>query len=399
MNFIYQAKNSPSQIIEGAIEADSILHAQAVLARKGLFPIFIKEEIKNKINFHFLNRISQRDINIFTQQLSNLINAGMPLLKALEIIYNQTSNRRFKAILFDIKDKVKTGFTLSSAISDHKDIFRNHYIALIRAGESSGALDKVCFSLSEFSESEEDLRSKIQVALSYPLFIFIVGAATLYILFTFIIPKMSFIFLSLTDSLPLPTRVLLALSNFLKTKGLLIVLALGLFFYLTKRYLKTVDGKFKFDKAVLRLPLLGNFIKKNQIAIFIKTLSLLTKYKIPIPDALNIASYTITNRLLFEKVNELRLDILKGMSFRDSLKENDYLEFFAVDLISTAQESGSFEFALNKISDIYNRDIERNIKIFTSVLEPMMILIMGIIVGLIVSAMLLPIFQMNLLIK
>lgn len=401
MRFIYQAKNSPDNILEGVIEADNHPAAAALLVKKGFFPLLIEEESISRRFFldGFLNRIRHRDVNIFTQQLSNLISAGLPLLKTLSVAYEQTGNQKLKSILSDVKERVEKGSSLSEALKEHKQVFKNIYTALIRAGELSGSLDKTCLSLSGLMENEEDLRLKIQAALSYPILISIVGVISLYILFTFVIPKLGFLFLSFGDVLPLPTKILFSFSNFLRSKSLLLIGIFIIAFFVLKEYLKTDKGRFKLDGLILRIPLFGNFIKKGQMAGFTKTLGLLLRHGLGIVDSLEIASHTIKNKVLYEKINRLRLDVVGGLSLRESLRSKDYLDSSAVSLIAIAEESATLDSIFDKISDIYNREIERNVKIFTSLLEPIIILIFGIIVGLVVLAMLLPIFQMNLILR
>lgn len=401
MRFIYQAKNSPDKLVSGVIEADSRVLAETLLLNKGLFLVSVDEEPQTSSRrFVILERIRRQDVNIFTQQLSSLINAGIPLLKALEIIIEQVQNSKFRTLLVNVREKVKQGTSLSEALSDYAHTFGNLYVALVHAGESSGSLDKVLVSLSEFAEEEDDLRSKIQVALSYPALILAVGIITLYILFSFVIPKLSFLFYGISDTLPLATKLLLGASDFFRIKGILVLVVLSAsIFIFIKRQSKTEQGQLKLSKFILGLPIIGSFIKKVQMLVFIKTSSLLLSHGISISRTLEVASKTVTNKFLFEKLNEARLDVINGASLKEALRQRQCLEPFAINLITSAEQSGSFDFAFTKIYDIYRRDIERVVKTFTSLLEPAMILIMGIIVGFVVMAILLPIFQANLILK
>lgn len=396
--FIYTAKSKPGEFIQSGLEAESEQMAVSKLLEMGYFPVSVQAENeyldKQK---NYLRRVQRKDLVIFTRQLSSLIESGVNILDSLHIVTNQTSNKYFKAVLGDVSAKIKDGKSLSESLAVYDNIFSGLYTSIIHSGEASGNLEKVIKSLAEFYEKDEEFRAALRASLTYPLFIAGVGVLTVSILMGFVIPKLVTMFEDLGQSLPLPTKILINVSGFFTHYWWVVFAVIFLFVFSLRRMIKTSHGKFFFDNFKLKIPLIGDISLKSEIARLSRTLSLLISSGIAVVSAINVTSAVIGNELLKNELKTFKEQITGGLSFSKCLNGSKIFPSFVTNIVAVGEEGGSLDKSLMRIADEYEKDVDRSLKSISRLIEPVIILIMGIVVGFIVLSMLLPIFQINLI--
>ncbi|OGX15502.1 MAG: hypothetical protein A2166_05075 [Omnitrophica WOR_2 bacterium RBG_13_41_10] len=402
--FYYKAKKGLDRTEAGTIEAYDREQAIAQLIQNGLAPVEVSAQ-KQKINktdshksaFKLNRRLGLRELNIFTQQLRTLIKSKVELLSSLRILYEQCDNLPLKEIIQDLYNTIKDGKTFSAALNKHPAFFPLLYVNIIRSAEASGRLDEALNEISNFLEKEQDLRIKISSALAYPALMLIVGAVTVFVLFSFVIPRLVGIFEDFQATLPLPTRILLGISSFFQRAWFMIIgFIVAAIFILRKQYLKEHSS---IDWLKLHLPVLGNLNRKQSIARFSRTLGLLLHSGTPIFQSLQVAIPTLENNILIRQMESVPKDVMAGATLSESMKKVAYFEPFIIQMVKVGEEGGRLEEVLNEVADAFTRDSEAIIKIITSLIEPLVILCLGLVLGGIVMAMLLPIFQINMLIR
>ncbi len=402
--FIYEAKKSPADIIKGSLMADNRMSAIHKIDKLGYCLIDIHEEQQDSgtllpINISFFNSISLKDVTDFSRQLSDLLESGLIIIKALEVLASQTENKRLKIVIIDIQDFCVAGNPFSSALARHPKVFSDLFVNMVRSGETGGALESVLRRLSDFSEKQLDIQTKVRTALAYPILMSVIGTASIIILLTFVMPKMMVMFDDLGQALPWPTQIILGLSYVLAHYGLVVVLAvIALGVSLMKIY-ATPQGQWTIDGLKLRLPLAGKLIKKVEIARFLRTLATLLNNGLPMLEALKVVSATIKNVVIRQDVSKAFTAVREGASLAKGFDGSRIFPLSVINMIRIGEESGHLERSLLKIAEASERESDEMIKIVMSLLEPVLILVLGVIVGFIVIAMLLPIFEINFLMK
>jgi len=396
--FIYTAKSQPGELLQSAIEAESEQVVINKLLEMGYFPVLVKPENNylDKQNNYF-KKVSRKDLVIFTRQFSSLIESGVNILDSLYIVTNQTSNKYFKAVLFDVSSKIKDGKSLSESLASYENIFPGLYTPIIHSGEASGNLEKVIKSLAEFYEKDEELRASLRASLTYPLFIAVVGVLTVVVLMMFVIPKLVAMFEDLGQNLPIPTKILINVSGFFTHYWWVMFALIFLFFFIIKRTIKTSQGKFFIDDFKLKIPLIGEIVLKEEIARLTRTLSILIASGLPVVSGLNVTIATIGNQILKDELGKFKEQISEGLSFSKCLNGSKLFPSFVTNIVAVGEEGGSLDKALMRVGDEYEKDVDRSLKAISRLIEPVIILIMGVVVGFIVLSMLLPIFQINLI--
>lgn len=399
--FVYKAKEGPDRIIEGAMEAENREQVIDRLQAMGYFPINISDKADSQAKekpFSLLggDRIRTRELGIFTRQLSDLLDSGLTLFKALNIIEEQTENVLMRRLISSLACEIKEGRRFSDTLAKFPRVFSNLYVALIRAGEVGGVLERVLLGLADYLEREEELRARVRAALAYPVLMASVGAATIFILMSFVIPRLVTMFRGIGQSLPLPTLILINLSGFLSNFWWLILAVFMIIFFGIQRRMRTKEGRFFFDQLKLKLPFFGELIKKAEIARFGRTLSTLLGNGVPMLVSLDTVIPVVNNALIQSDVERMLREVRDGSSLSKSLAKSPHFPPLVANMIAVGEEGGLLERSLLKVSESYEREVERIIKVITSLIEPVMILVMGSIVGFIVISMLLPIFQINL---
>ena len=402
--FIYKAKTSPKDIIEGSIEAANRDDAIRKISQLGYFPLDVIEEKstprkKRDFSFSFKGKIGSHYLVLFTRQLSDLLDSGLTVMQSMELIDKQTHHPRLKTIVREAKDFIRDGNSLSGAISRYPEVFDNFYISIVRSGEIGGNLSKALKRLADFTEREEDIKSKIRASLAYPVLISVIGALTIFILLTFVVPRLVLMFTELSQRLPLPTLILINISNFLSSYWWIIIIIFGLVVLYFKRLLRTKEGRSSIDRLKISLPLFGDFIKKSQIAHFTRTLATLLANGVTVIQAIEAVIDVLDNEVLRQDTSRMLQEITDGSSLTNAMSKSKYFTEDVVNLVAVGEQSGSPEKSLLKVAESFERQTDRTIKVITSLIEPVLILFVGLIVGFIVISMLLPIFQMNLIIR
>ncbi len=402
----YRAKKGTEGLVEGVIEADSEKEAIEKLSGIGHIPVFIEEKRPSEghapsgkhipvFTAKPLGRVKFREITLFGRGLASLLKSGVHILEALNIISEQSENPHLKSILLDIHGAVKDGATLSSTLANFPRLFSPLYIAMIRTGENSGELPGALQRIADHRAKQEEILSRFRMAMAYPILMAIVGLATVIFMFTFVIPRLMGIYISMGQNLPLPTRILISMSEGIRHGWFWIILVLVAISLAAIGRTKTKAGRLSLSIFNLHLPILGNFILKTELSRFCRTLGLLIKSGLPILNAIDISIPVLRNEIIKNKLKQSYKDLEQGGSFGKSLKKSKLVPLFMSNLIIVGEESGRLDDALEEVASAYERDTDEAIKTFTSLLEPLMILGMGLIVGFIVVAMLLPIFEIN----
>jgi len=400
--FSYRAKKGPKEEANGHIEAENKNAALRRLTTMGLFPISIEEEKaehaaiqKNPLARFSVRKVAIRDLSIFTRQLSDLLEAGLPLLRALNVLNKQTEDRYLRSVIGDLRDTVQDGNPLSEALERHPKIFSSLYTSMVRSGETGGSLENVLLRLSEFQETQDELNNTVRRAMAYPALMAIVGAGTIFVLITFVIPKIVSMFQDLNQTLPLPTVILLNISHFSRDFWWIIAGGCFLIYFTFARISKTHEGRLLIDRTKLSIPIMGQLILKAEIARFTRTLSTLLNNGVPILQALSVVINIMENEILKEDTRVAHKEVMGGLSLASGLGKGAHFPVFVNNMIAIGEETGALEKALVKVAISYEREVNKTVALLTSLLEPLMILTMGLIIGFIVIAMLLPIFELS----
>lgn len=390
--------------MEGTIEAHSQKEAVEKLSQTGYLPIRVELEnqfarAKKQTIGVLQGRIKSREITLFSRELASLLKAGVPILKALDIISEQSENPRLKSVLSALRNAVKDGAAFSSALAQYPRVFSGLYIAMVRAGENSGALPSALLRIAEYRAKQEEMFSRIRMSMAYPALMAIVGVATIIFMFVFVMPRLMGIYGTMGQSLPLPTRILISISNALRHNMFWIVIGAALAALVVRRNLKTQSGKVFFNQLQLHLPVIGNFVVKAELSRFCSTLELLIKSAVPILKAIEVSIPILENEIIKNRLKKSGEDLEQGGSFGKSLKSFSIFPPFMSNLISVGEESGKLDEALAEVAFSYQRDTDEALSVISNLLEPLMILAMGLIVGFIVVAMMLPIFEINVMVQ
>jgi general secretion pathway protein F len=403
----YKALNEKGKELSGIVEAESRISAAQVLKKMALYPLTIDEATettverkKQPLSFStIIGRIKRRDISVFTSQFAALVQAGMPVVDAFEIVIQQTEKSSVRRVLSMIKEEVNKGVNLADAFRLFPKYFPSLYVNMIRAGEESGSLEIVLARLADFLEKQLEMRSRIMATMAYPILMLIVGSTVVFFLVTFVIPTVSGIFKEMNQALPLPTVILLSVSGFLKVGWPYLLVALIGLFLAGKSYTRTAKGKAAMDRLKLKIPIFGTQYKKTIMTRFTRTLATLLGNGVPVVTSFDILKSLIDNTLISAEVEKARDEIKEGKEISKPLAASGIFPPVIVSMIAVGEKSGQLEEMLNRVSTIMEAELDSSLRRLMSLVEPLMILFMGCIVGFIVISILLPIFEMNQLVK
>ena len=399
----YTALDRAGKNQKGIIDADNPIAARQRLRSSDIFPIELKEtfarpkslppgHISISAIFH---RVTPGEISSMTRQLATLLSSGITLVLSLEALIDQTSNPLFKKILSEIKESVNEGNSFASSLSQHPKHFSQVYINMVRAGEASGSLDLVLERLADFSEDREALKGRFKAAMAYPIIMCIIGVIALMVLVTFVVPRFVAVFDQMEQSLPLPTLFVIGTSNFLKSFWWAVVLLIAAVIYATKQFINTPGGRYLWDKIKFGAPVFGTMNIKMAMASFARTLGSLVQNGVPLISSLQIVKNIVNNKIFTDVIDDTIEEIQAGKALAVPLSNAKWIPPVVIQMISVGEQSGGLEKMLNKIADIYEREVESQITMLTSMLEPVIILIMAIIVGFIAFSIVLPIVEMG----
>jgi type IV pilus assembly protein PilC len=380
----------------GELEAADERAVRIILRRQRIKPSKIRTKSKDLFeNINLLKpRVKVKDIVIFTRQLSTMIDAGLPLVQGIDALAEQQENKTFKSMLQQIKADVEGGSTFADALKKHPKHFDSLYTNMVAAGEVGGMLDEVMNRLAVYMEKAQRLKRKVKSALTYPIIVLGISALVLAIILIFVIPVFEKMFAESGQALPLPTQMVIALSNFVKSYFLVIIAAIVIFIFLLKKFYATSKGRYAIDKFLLKTPVFGPLIKKVAVSKLTRTLGTLINSGVPIIDALNVAAGTAGNKLVEDAIYKVRTSISEGRTIAQPLQEANIFPNMVVQMISVGETTGALDQMLNKIADFYDEEVDTAVDALTSMIEPFMIVFLGGTIGSIIIAMYLPIFKM-----
>ncbi len=418
--FQYEVKKGPGDTAKGVLEAEDQKAAVARLRAMGYFPIKVElqqggAKKKRKVPkpagggkadtaaapvsrdpiANRFTRISLKDRNVFFRQLANLVDSGMIITRALRTLVEQTENIKLKAVIDDLRDEVQKGSPLADALEKHPKLFPTMYCALVRAGETGGMLDEVIWRIVTFGEQEEELRGKAVSAMVYPIFLTIVGFSAIFILVSFVFPKFISIFEEFNAELPTPTLIVMKVCEFMGNWWWAVLLGIGAVLYFSVRYFRTEIGRRQWDGFVLKVPVVKVVIQKYEMAKFARTLGTLLDNGVPVLTALKITASTMSNVIIRDEVAKIHTGVTEGDSMSESLQQCHYFPPMVVSMFAVGEESGKIGAVAKRIADAYDVEVDRAVKALTALFEPLLVVIMGVIVGFLVIAMLLPMMTLS----
>lgn len=399
ITFEYVAKKDTAETVKGKISAQNEEEAINLINQLGFLPVsVVPEQNKSGANAKPVRtKVKSKELYMFSRQLANLLKSGVSIIKALGILEEQTENKFFRGVIKDIEWNVKNGKAFSECLAEHPKIFSPLYLTLIGAGEESGNLQQMLLNVAAYKKKQDEIMSKVRTALAYPILMALVGAATVYFVLTFVLPKMSGLFENIGDQLPLPTVLLLNLSSMLNQWWYVFVIAVAGLIFGIRQWSQSANGRASLSRIFLNLPLFGEIILKTELSRFCRTLVLLHKGGVSFLRALEISIPILSNELIKADLLVCKEDLTSGGSFGDGIQKSKKIPPIMGHLISVGEESGNMDDVLVEIADTYESETNETIKVMTTLLEPLMILSVGLVVGFIVFAMLLPIFQIDIL--
>jgi len=392
--FSYTARpTTGGDLRKGDVNLGSKDEVISYLHRQKLIPVSVREKPKD-INITIGTGVTTRDIVIFTRQFATMINAGLPLVQSLDIMAEQTENDKLKSTIRDILYDVESGNTLADALDRHPKIFTKLYVNMVAAGEAGGILDVILLRLATFLEKNDALIRKIKGAMIYPAVIFSVALAAVLVLLIFVIPTFQNMFASAGVPLPLPTQIVISMSQFLQDYWWALILGVVATVVLVRAWYKTDQGELLIDRLLLNLPILGDLQRKSAVARFTRTLGTLVSSGVSILEGLEITAKTAGNRVIHDAVMGSRASIAGGETISGPLKASGVFPPMVVQMINVGEQTGGLDEMLTKIADFYDEEVDAAVSALLSAMEPLMIVVLGVVVGGMIVAMYLPIFDM-----
>ena len=398
--FAYKAKKDDGSTVEGMLQADTERGALDALGRQGVFPLEIEESGRRPAAVAVAARRSRRrirneDVGLFTQQLGDLLKAGVPINRALTTLQAQTSNSSFADLITEISKEISSGKPLHETLARYPRHFPPLYTSMVRAGETGGFLEDVLHRLATFIDKDADLRSRLKAALAYPALLIVLGTAAIIFLMVFFIPRFSEIFVKLGSQLPWSTRVVMGVSYFMRDYWMIPVSLVVLLPVVWARITSTFAGRHTVDRIKLAMPVYGDVTRKSAIARFTRTLGTLLKSGVPILSGLQIAKEAMGNAVLMRDIEEAAAGVKQGRSLAEILRRSRGFPAMVVDMIAVGEESGNLDQVLVNLADSYDNQVDRSVKVFISLFEPALLVVMASIVGFVVISMLLPVFTLS----
>jgi general secretion pathway protein F len=403
--FEYTAIDSLGKRRKGIINAESPGTAGQKLRGQGLFPTSLEEvraaraQVRTRTRLLFAPRIREIDLVATIRQLATLLSAGLPLVQALSSVLEQMPDSALKRIMAQLRERVNEGMSLASAMEEHPQVFGQSFTAMIKAGESSGTLELVLERLADFSEQQLALKRKVQSTMAYPLLMLVVGLSVIIFLMSYVVPKVTQIFLDMNQALPLATTLLIGVSSFFHSYWWAMLFLLLALLLLLQRFKSTPRGKETIDRLVLRAPLMGEIVRKLAIARFSRALGTLLANDVPLLTALDIVRTVVGNTMLTRNIDAVRTQVSEGRSMAQPMAGSAFFPSMVVQMVAAGEQSGQLPDMLLKVADIYEGEVSTRLSTMTSLLEPIMILVLGVLVGFVVLAVLLPIFEMSHLVR
>jgi type IV pilus assembly protein PilC len=396
MKFTYTAINKDGSSVQGSAEAASKEALAASLSRQGARPLVIKQEkgVGNMVLFGG-DKVKLKDLAGFTRQLSTMVSAGVPLTRAFSTLQQQTDAPNFKRIIGEITKEVESGTALADAFEKHPKVFSDIYVNMVRAGEAGGILDDILKRLALQLESDASMRKKIKSAMTYPLVVLFITIVAFFGIMIFIIPQLGGILRDLGGELPIYTQVLLNISDFMRAYAGFILVVAAILIYLLIRYTKTPNGKYQFHALLLKIPVMKTIITKVAIARFARTFSSLMAAGVSVLDALEVTGGAMGNKVIEKDLKEAAKDVKNGKLLSEPLSESKHFPPIVSQMIAIGEETGQIDTILIKVADFYEEDVETMIDSLSSIIEPIMIVVLGAMVGIIAISVMGPIASLS----
>ena len=402
--YAYKVRDRAGKLVEGQLEADNAQLVVSKLRSMGYVPIEINAQTKQKLSSDikvpgFSDRVKIKDVAVFARQFATMINAGLSLLRSLYILAEQTESKPLAAIANQVRIDVEKGSSLSAALAKHPKAFNRLFVSMVRAGEIGGVLDSVLMRLADTIEKQVELRRKVKSAMTYPAVVAVLVLLILTAMLLFIIPMFEGLYKELGGSLPLPTTMLIKISKIARQLWYIIVIAevAGVFFF--RRWINSEQGRAKWDAIKLKFPIFGPLVRKTALARFSRTLSALVRSGVPILESLDIVAETAGNSVVANAVYDTQAAVKRGEPLSKKLEDHPVFPPMVVQMMAVGEETGALDEMLDKIADFYDAEVEATVDALTSLIEPLLIVVMGVCVGGMVIALYLPMFNIIKLIK
>ena len=395
--FNYKAKDKASRIVKGEVEAIDISAAAKLIRSKGLFVIYLKSKMDSPLSFikKRKDKVSSADIATFTRQLSTMINAGLPITEALLILRSQ-SKKTMQAVVAQLLADVEAGESFSSALGKHPQIFGKTYVALVKSGEVGGVLDAVLVKLADNLEKQAEFRSKVKGALIYPVIIVVAMVVVAVVMMVFVIPKLMSLYTDMDAQLPAPTKILISVSSFMANYWFIFLALFGIGYYILRLYRSTPEGRRKIDELIFKIPIYGSLQQQIILTDFTRTLSMMVGAGVSILESLHITSEVVGNRVISDAIIDSSNQVEKGfpVAFAFS-KHPEAFPFILSQMVAVGEETGKMDDILSKVSRLFEVESDEKVKGLTAAIEPIVMVALGIGVGFMVIAVILPIYSLS----
>jgi type IV pilus assembly protein PilC len=394
--YLWVGKNRNGEVQKGEIDLANEDAVRNHLTKLRIAPTKIKKKPKDLFeNVAFLQPpVKEKDIIIFSRQFSTMIDAGLPIIQCLDILYSQQENKTFRNMLKDIKESVEGGQTLAEALRKYPNHFDDLYVNMVAAGEAGGILDTILRRLSGYMEKAAKLKSQVKGAMVYPIITIIVAVLVVGIILVFVIPVFEEMFEGLGGELPVPTQIVVSMSEFVKDRILYIIIAVVIFIFAFKKYYNTNKGRIVVDAIMLKLPVFGILLRKVAVAKFTRTMGTMLASGVAILEALDIVAKTAGNKTIERAIYNVRSGIAEGRTMADPLSESGVFPPMVCQMIAVGESTGALDAMLNKIAEFYDDEVDQAVENLTAMIEPIMLVFLGTVIGGLVVSMYLPVFKM-----
>jgi len=397
--YTYKARDKGGNVLNGTIVADNEALVLARLREQGFVPLEVGKQKKGMNIELTAKKVKFKELSVFARQFATMVNSGLPILRSLAILAEQTENPELARVLGIIRGDVEQGASLSGAMVKHPKVFNDLFVAMVKSGETGGSLDDVLLRLADMIEAEVRLRGKIKSAMTYPIAVVALVVLIMSAMLLFVVPQFETIYGSIGGSLPLPTRVLLTMSNIFKKYWYIVLIGSLAFRFFFKRWKKTDNGRAWVDKMKLRVPVFGILFQKTALSRFASTFSMLLRSGVPILQSLEIVSETVNNRVVSDAVNDVQNSVREGESMAKPLAKHAVFPPMVVQMIAVGEETGQVDMMLEKVATFYEQEVEASVDALTSLIEPLLIAVIGGCVGAAVIALYMPMFNIIKLIQ
>ncbi|HOJ71409.1 MAG TPA: type II secretion system F family protein [Syntrophorhabdaceae bacterium] len=392
----WEGKTLKGETRKGTLKVDSEATLRANLRKDGIILLKAKaQKVPSKEKYNPKKKIKPMSVVIFTRQLSTMITSGLPLVQSLDILSNQMEDKDLKGIVREIKEKIETGSRFADALRDYPQCFDALYVNLVVAGEEGGMLDTVLQRLAVYMEKTEKLKKKVKSAMIYPISIIVVAIGVVMVLLIFVIPVFETMFKDMGATLPMPTQIVVNLSRLVKSKIIHMIVVVGAAVFMFKKYYKSEKGRKKIDALILKVPIFGVLAIKASVARVTRTLATLLSSGVPILESLIIVAKVAGNKIVEEALVTARARISEGRSMSEPLEESKVFPPMVVQMIEVGESTGALDNMLNKIADFYEEDVDNLVSNLTAMMEPMIMMFLGVVLGGLIIAMYLPIFKLG----